>query len=367
MFKTTSSTTTTPVMDHCSSGSRSNSSNTADTTSPPPTATVTVTTTSSSTITSVSLPTLHDVLCGRGKATRLHPGNLVYNQLLKDCYHDYQQTPKGSKIDICQKIASLVAERGGRFLEKMTLSSSSSSSSFYYVELQGDRVIAKIAQGFRDLRVSKENGIGVVGGKSRNGCNGSVVAKKVTSSSTASSALIKRSNVSSVMIKSRDHHHHHHHQNNDNNPNQSNDHEIPGQPAGRLSFTERVKLFQKEQEKMMRQQQQQRYEDEEMSSNDDDDDDDDDDESEEAEQEEEEDLKSAGEQENESEEELPVDVEHDNPDSGVNMRDVRATSSCIINHQPSFGDGGDVSETETEDSFPLYRTEKKVLRDPKRR
>jgi hypothetical protein len=265
---------------------------------------------------------------------------------LKDCYNEYQQTPKGSKIDICQKIASLVAERGGRFLEKMSSStsssissSSSSSSSVYYVELQGDRVIAKIAQGFRDLRVAKEGSGG--GSKIRNGFSGngspgdraspqrSLVSKKVATNMAASSAVAERSK-GSVMVKAGNH---------KNNPNENNGKVSPehGQ-AGRLSFAERVKLFQMEQEKMMRHQQ--RYRSDDGLSSEKEEEDDDDNESDE------------GKEENESKDDH--DSEEDIRTSGDNDRDD-SVSSRITKTHPSLGDNGDASETETEDSFPMYR------------
>ena len=39
--------------------------------------------------------------------------------------------------------------------------------------------------------------------------------------------------------------------------------------------------------------------------------------------------------------------------AGVNLRNI--TFGVKSNNQPSHGDGGDISETETEDSFPMYR------------
>jgi hypothetical protein len=236
-----------------------------------------------------------------------------------------------------------------RFLEKMTSStsssissSSSSSSSVYYVGLQGDRVIAKIAQGFRDLRVAKEGSGGGGGGKIRNGFSGSgspvgrlspqhpLVTKKVAANMAASSAMAQRTK-GSVMVKAG---------NRQNNPSEKNGKMSPGHgQAGRLSFAERVKMFQMEQEKIMRHQQ--RYGDDGSSSENEEEGDDDNE-------------SDVGQEENESKDDH--DAEQGIRTSGDNDKDDRV-SSRIINTHPSLGDNGDASETETEDSFPMYRRE----------
>jgi hypothetical protein len=201
------------------------------------------------------------------------------------------------------------------------------------VELQGDRVIAKIAQGFRDLRVAKEGRGG--GSKIRNGFSGngspgdraspqrSLVSKKVAANMAASSAVAQCSK-GSVMVKAGNH---------KNNPNENNGKvSLEHGQAGRLSFAERVKLFQMEQEKMMLHQQ--RYGDDGLSSEKEEEDDDDNESDE-------------GKVENESKDDHDSEEDNDRDDS---------VSSCITKTHPSLGDdNGDASETETEDSFPMYR------------
>jgi hypothetical protein len=75
--------------------------------------------------TCVVTPTDLDVLCGRGKGIRRHPGNELYNKLLRESYDEYKAVPKGSKVLIVKKIISFVREGQasgmGRFLERKKL------------------------------------------------------------------------------------------------------------------------------------------------------------------------------------------------------------------------------------------------------
>mmetsp|Transcript_21558 Transcript_21558/g.51072 ORF Transcript_21558/g.51072 Transcript_21558/m.51072 type:complete len:266 (+) Transcript_21558:289-1086(+) len=97
-------------------------------------------------------PTDRDVLCGRGKGIRFHPGNVLFNKLLKQHYPDYGMTPKGSKLEIVKKIMATIQEGQaggtGRFLEQ--------DNGGFYREIGEERAINKTAQAFRDIRVTKE-------------------------------------------------------------------------------------------------------------------------------------------------------------------------------------------------------------------
>ncbi|KAG7337632.1 hypothetical protein IV203_030989 [Nitzschia inconspicua] len=250
---------------------------------------------SSSTILS---PSPNDVVGGRGKNTRLHPGNLFYTQLLKNCYEEYKEAPKGTKVDICKKIISIVAEHGGRFLEKAL-----SSASSIYIELEEDRAIAKVAQGFRDLKVSKEG-------------SRSEAAKALASISETTTAVKSKAGLSTIVARPIK-------RSKTSLPKAAHNATLPNQPR-RLSFTERLKLFQKEQEKLMQRQRGDGTSSEEEEGCDDVD----------------------------EEEEVGDELEQEDCASDSNDEDQKPSSQTS---HPSNGDGGDVSETETEDSFPMNR------------
>mmetsp|Transcript_21195 Transcript_21195/g.37308 ORF Transcript_21195/g.37308 Transcript_21195/m.37308 type:complete len:324 (+) Transcript_21195:211-1182(+) len=245
-------------------------------------------------------PNSADVLCGRGRAIRFHPGNLLYNKLLKDYYDEYTQAKKGTKLDIVKRIVHSIQNQEdggrGRFLEKLTGGGS------YYMEVDEERAMNKIAQGFRDLRVSKE---------------GTKQKKRKQPLTTAALSIgkaslpTKRSPTSLVSAAAR--------------------RGLPGsltasdgQPR-RLSFTERVKLLQQQQKRAA-----------EKDSDEDDDDTD----------------ASSSEEDNENREE---GSDEENRSNGEDEEDDEESVASASKPNDDDADGGDVSETETEDSFPTYR------------
>mmetsp|Transcript_866 Transcript_866/g.2002 ORF Transcript_866/g.2002 Transcript_866/m.2002 type:complete len:233 (-) Transcript_866:307-1005(-) len=100
--------------------------------------------------TSSIVPTDQDVLCGRGKGIRKHPGNDLYNKFLRDNYDEYKAARKGSKVSIVKKIVSLVRENG-RFLERRT-----KDGKWVYTDIGDERAVNKTAQALRDIRVTVE-------------------------------------------------------------------------------------------------------------------------------------------------------------------------------------------------------------------
>lgn len=267
-----------------------------------------------------------DVLCGRGRAIRLHPGNQVYNRLLREGYEEYTNAKKGTKLDIVRRIVVEIRdERGGRFLERLV------GGGTYFIDIGNERAMNKTAQAFRDMRVAETNGTldigcpttfddvnddvangdvdGVTPSSAINGpASSSSLAKKsmaVSSSSvrrpagttnTAVPTFFRRgpllnnrkktgsqggSSTGSALLAAAA-------------AKAKAAGPLPGQPR-RLSFSERIKLLNEQQRKQQR-----------KKGSDDDDSDDDDD-----------------------------------SESGSEEGDG--------------GGGGEVSETETEDSFPMYR------------
>ncbi len=100
----------------------------------------------------IDTPTDHDVLCGRGKGIRKHPGNDLYTRLLRENYPEYKSAPKGSKLLLVKKIVSLVREQKGRFLERRKI-----GNGWVYSDIGDERAINKTAQAFRDIRPTMEN------------------------------------------------------------------------------------------------------------------------------------------------------------------------------------------------------------------
>lgn len=99
----------------------------------------------------IETPTDNDVLCGRGKGIRKHPGNGLYNRLLRENYPEYSTAPKGSKLMLVKKIVSLVRDQKGRFLERRKI-----GNDWVYSDIGEERAINKTAQAFRDIRPTME-------------------------------------------------------------------------------------------------------------------------------------------------------------------------------------------------------------------
>lgn len=271
-----------------------------------------------------------DVLCGRGRAIRLHPGNQVYNRLLREGYEEYSNAKKGTKLDIVRRIVVEIRdERGGRFLERLV------GGGTYFIDIGNERAMNKTAQAFRDMRVAETNGTIGSGSPLSDDMNDDNTSDVGTTSSLMSSSIkgqafkstIAKRSIASPTVrrpvgksnttlptfsrrvplinsnKSKT--------GNQGGPSNTGSAllaaaaakakasgPLPGQPR-RLSFSERLKLLDEQQRKQQ----------EQRGSDDDDDSDDDD-------------------------------------ASGSGSDDEKVVEE---------GGGGEISETETEDSFPTYR------------
>ena len=88
-------------------------------------------------------PSNWDVMCGRGMAIRTHVGNQNYINLIQGFREEYENTPKGRKMEIVKRVIDAVSDKTGRFLQK---------KGEVWVELDAEKVIQKTSQAFRDLR-----------------------------------------------------------------------------------------------------------------------------------------------------------------------------------------------------------------------
>lgn len=66
---------------------------------------------------SVIVPRRFDVLFGRIKQTRLHPGNLRAMHLVDMYQQKYEDANKFQKTEIAERIVSIIYESYGRFFE----------------------------------------------------------------------------------------------------------------------------------------------------------------------------------------------------------------------------------------------------------
>lgn len=85
-----------------------------------------------------------DVLCGRGRAIRIHPGNRVYLQLITKHRTEYINAVKGWKLDVVKMVVQAIRDRNGRFLQRQGAG---------WTDIGDPKAITKTSQAFRDLRV----------------------------------------------------------------------------------------------------------------------------------------------------------------------------------------------------------------------
>jgi len=91
------------------------------------------------------IPGRHDVLFGKGRKMKEHPGNIACNLLVEMNQEAYERAGKFEKTDIAENIITSIHGRGGRFLKSTT-----DNEGWQEVE----RVVAreKISHLFRRLR-----------------------------------------------------------------------------------------------------------------------------------------------------------------------------------------------------------------------
>jgi hypothetical protein len=89
-----------------------------------------------------------DVLCGRGRAIRIHPGNRVYLQLITKHRTEYMNAVKGWKLDVVKMVVQAIRNRNGRFLQRQGSG---------WTDIGDPKAITKTSQAFRDLRVGSQS------------------------------------------------------------------------------------------------------------------------------------------------------------------------------------------------------------------
>jgi hypothetical protein len=90
-------------------------------------------------------PTDTDILCGRGRAFRQHPGNKVFNKTIRHNLQRYVNAPKKmDKSIVVATVVRLLRASGARFLKQ-----DKKSKGFY--EVAADQVHGKTGHAIRDL------------------------------------------------------------------------------------------------------------------------------------------------------------------------------------------------------------------------
>jgi hypothetical protein len=84
-----------------------------------------------------------DVLCGRGRAIRDHPGNQRFILLIQNKKNSYSTAIKGWKLEIVKSVVQAIRDHDGRFLQRQGDS---------WVDTGDDKAMIKTSQAFRDLR-----------------------------------------------------------------------------------------------------------------------------------------------------------------------------------------------------------------------
>jgi len=67
-------------------------------------------------LSSITTPSTHDVICGRGGKANTHPGNISFRTEAKKLRDWYDSSSKSEKFTISSYLVDIVRERGGRFL-----------------------------------------------------------------------------------------------------------------------------------------------------------------------------------------------------------------------------------------------------------
>ena len=89
------------------------------------------------------LPSLNDVLFGRGKRAQNHIGNMQLRNIVDQYRERYDATRKKLKPQIAAEVIAVIQKGGGRFLQK---------EKFGWVEVSQEVALRKVLHTFRSLR-----------------------------------------------------------------------------------------------------------------------------------------------------------------------------------------------------------------------
>ena len=92
-------------------------------------------------------PKAQDVLFGRGKPTRNHPGNIKFRNMMESHADEYNKAPKFVKSLIAKKLVQAVVSSGSRFLKPV--------GSNQWVSVDEKTAQDKVSQYFRSRRGTK--------------------------------------------------------------------------------------------------------------------------------------------------------------------------------------------------------------------
>lgn len=103
----------------------------------------------------VMIPSLRDVLLGRGAPTQSYPGNAFLLALVEASYEKYNGLTRNLKVLLGKEVIEQIRQRGGSFLKQM--------DGFTWVEADEVEVRKKVSDTFRTFRASlKKKSMGVL-------------------------------------------------------------------------------------------------------------------------------------------------------------------------------------------------------------
>ena len=94
-----------------------------------------------------NIPSVNDVLAGKGHRTFKHPGNLTYRTIIKSLKPEYDAAPKSLKGVYGNQIVNLIHSLSppGRFLKKDKVSGS-------WIEVDNEEAVKRARQALRDSK-----------------------------------------------------------------------------------------------------------------------------------------------------------------------------------------------------------------------
>jgi len=98
----------------------------------------------------VLIPSLSDILFGRGRPIQQHPGNLHLNVILGSLYEKYESLSRNEKTNFAARLVEEIRSSGSRFLKQRH------EGMIVWEEVDDDRAREKISHTFRSLRSEEQ-------------------------------------------------------------------------------------------------------------------------------------------------------------------------------------------------------------------